>query len=255
MFFKFITYDGTEYDLTDYVDELAISTEREQAIAPAGLLNASRQVGESIVSGFNFTTRGILFASDYATLRTILKKMLERKYGFVQIETDRKMPAQFAGSSPDLTEWVGGVPVMRLSLRFATAGYAQDLSYSYGSAVAGGWSVNNSGDLPCPMRVQLQFQNAQTNQSVLIQGGKAPDGTTPVNIEWKGNVAANDILVIDSGVDGLRVTLNGNDDADGITSGYPPWLATGSSSITYSLVPSNVIVSSELRFYRRWQFL
>ncbi len=63
------------------------------------------------------------------------------------------------------------------------------------------------------------------------------------------------MLVIDSGVDALRVTLDGNEDADGITFGYPPYLAVGTSNITYSLVPANPIVSKELRFYRRWQFL
>ncbi len=191
MFFKFTTIDGVEHDLTDYVDEVSISAERESAVAPAGLLNSSAMHGESIVSGLTITTRGVLFASDFASLRTMLKKLLESRRGFLQLETDRKMPAIFAGSSPDLSEWVGGVPVMRLGMRFFTAGYAQDVSYSYGTSISGGWSVNNTGDLPCPMRIQLQFQNAQSDQKVLILGGKAPDGTTSVSIEWKGNVSAN----------------------------------------------------------------
>ncbi len=255
MFFKFTTIDGVEHDLTDYVDEVSIAVEREAAVSPAGLLNHSAMLGESIVSGLTISTRGVLFAPDFANLRATLKKLFESRRGFLQLEPDRKMPAIFAGSSPDISEWIGGVPVMRVAMRFMTAGYAQDVGYRYGSAISNGWSVSNTGDMPCPLRIQLQFRDAQSGQKVLIMGGKAPDGTTNVDMQWQGNVSANSILVIDSGVDALRVTLDGYEDSDGITSGYPPYLAAGSSNITYSLVPANTIVSRELRFYRRWKFL
>jgi len=253
MFFKFTPLGGSEIDLTDFVDKItSVEPVRLPAVAEGGILTPSRLLGGSMVTGFRLTTEGLLFATDLNDLRTKLGQILEQSVGWLQIESDRKALAELEENN--CRDWVGGVPALFLTMRFLVAGYSQDINLTTVNASGGAWSANNTGELPCPMRIQMQFQNTQSNQKVLITG-YAPDGQTSLSFTWQGNITAGDVLVIDSGVQALEVKLNGNDASTGIREGYPPWLKVGLNSINYSLVPSNTLSSNSLSFYRRWRFV
>lgn len=250
MQFKFSTSVGT-YDLTDYVDRMDIEVERVTASTGAGLFVPSNQIGASWNAGFYLNTSGIIAASDYPALRSIIAQILDHRSGYLQIESDRRIKAVL--DSVRFSEWEGGTPLMRLSMRWLTVGYAESVQLSSATPVSGGWLVQNDGDLPAPMRITLQFQNAQSDQSISIFGGRTPDGNGLLDIYWKGDIAANDTLEIDAGVYGEPfVKLNGQPAEGGIFSGYPPYARVGTHNITYSLDPPNTI-SGSIIFFKRWR--
>lgn len=250
MQFTFITGDGT-YDLTDYVDRVDIEVERVTASTSAGLFVPSNQIGASWNAGFYLNTSGIIAASDYPALRSIIAQILYDRSGYLKIEGDRRIEAVL--DSVRLSEWEGGTPLMRLSMRWLTAGYAESVQLSSATPVSGGWQVQNDGDLPAPMRITLQFQNAQSEQSISIYGGGVPHGPGLLDIHWKGDVDANDTLEIDAGVYGNPfVKLNGQPAETGIIKGYPPYARVGTYTITYYLDPPNTI-SGSIIFFKRWR--
>lgn len=252
MQFTFVTGAGT-YDLTDYVDRMDIEVERVTASTSAGLFVPSSQIGASWNAGFYLNTSGIIAASDYPALRSIIAQILDHRSGYLQIESDRRIKAVL--DSVRFSEWEGGTPLMRLSMRWLTAGYAESVEITYATPISGGWQVQNDGDLPAPMDIFLDFGSDMTDQRVLIQGGSTPDGNYLLNFEWKGDVTELDGLFINAGALGgvPSVRLGDADASDKILSGYPPYAGVGTSTITYSLDPPNSGTAGSLIFRKRWR--
>jgi hypothetical protein len=254
MFFKFVPVSGSEIDLSDYVDVVPTLTFRRiDASTGGGIFQPSVLVGDSFTEAFEVTAEGTLFAPDYSSLRTLIANILRGRRGYLMTENDRRVPASLIECR--VTDWQHGLSLARLQLQFLCAGYAESVSESYATAISGGWSVNNTGDLPAPVYITAEFANTQSSQKVLFLGGVAPNGRIPRSLEFQANVSVGDVVDIDAGVYGIYVRLNAFDCPQCIRAGYPFYAKPGTSTISYSFVPANSFLRATLTFRRRWLML
>ncbi len=251
MFFKYWISSGVEVDLTDQVDVVqSLSVRRIDTWAGGGIGHPSLVIGQALTEGFELTAEGTLFAEDFASLRSKVASLLRYSKGYLMLESDRRVPALLTECR--ITDWQHGLSLARLSLQFVCAGYAESVTTSYGTAQSGGWAVSNTGDLPAPVKVSMTLQSAQSSQDITFAGGISPSGSSRT-LKLVGAVSTGGTVYWDSGVDGLEARIDSN--ANVIRSGYPFFVATGNSTVTYSLTPSNTVTAATLEFRRRWLFL